>query len=134
MSFNRHQVRELAFKVLFAQAANEAATDTDLYDQLLGDKQVPDYLKELVDGVHTNMSDINAKISVHLASNWTIQRIAKTDLIVLQIAIYEISFVDDVPAKVAIDEALELTKTYSDDRSRKFVNGILGKLVDEDQK
>ena len=53
----------------------------------------------------------------------------KTDLLVLRLAIYEMLYVDDVPAKVALDEALQLAKEFSDDKSRRFINGVLSNLL-----
>ena len=63
-------------------------------------------------------------------SGWTLKRVSKLELSILRIAVYEIKFDEDVPSKVAIDEAVELTKLYgSKDVSYGFVNGILAKLV-----
>ena len=65
----------------------------------------------------------------YLSSNWTLARLNKTDLLVLRLAIYEMLYVDDVPAKVALDEALQLAKEFSDDKSRRFINGVLSNLL-----
>lgn len=63
-----------------------------------------------------------------LADNWTIDRLAKPDLVILRLGLFEMQYVDDVPTAVAINEALELAKTFSNDKSRKFINGALGKF------
>ena len=63
-----------------------------------------------------------------LASGWTINRLAKPDLVILRLALFEIQYAENVPTVVAINEALELTKTFSSDKSRKFINGALGKF------
>ena len=65
---------------------------------------------------------------LHTYKRWEINRLAQTDLVILRVALYEIQFVDEVPTVVAINEALELAKTYSNDKSRKFINGALGKF------
>ncbi|WP_461239384.1 transcription antitermination factor NusB [Paucilactobacillus sp. N302-9] len=128
MSLNRHQIRELAFQYLFAKDAN-TDNDQDLINQLLEDTPVPPYFTTLIEGVDSHQTEIDDQITKFLADGWSLNRLAKTDLIILRIAFFEIQFVDDTPDKVAIDEALELTKTFSDEKSRKFVNGILGHLV-----
>lgn len=66
---------------------------------------------------------------LHPTTNWTLARLNKTDLLVLRLAIYEMLYVDDVPAKVALDEALQLAKEFSDDKSRRFINGVLSNLL-----
>lgn len=84
------------------------------------------YLTELVYGVQANREAIDSEIKRFL-SDWTIDRIAKIDLAILRVAIYEILFVDDelVPAKAAVNEAIDLAKLFSDDKSRIFISGVL---------
>ena len=124
--------RKLAFQALFALNSNPDALPQDIYEALLEDEAtttVPAYLPELVEGVLTHQSELDAKIDQYLSSNWTLARLNKTDLLVLRLAIYEMLYVDDVPAKVALDEALQLAKEFSDDKSRRFINGVLSNLL-----
>ena len=112
--------------------SNPDALPQDVYEALLEDEAtttVPAYLPELVEGVLTHQSELDAKIDQYLSSNWTLARLNKTDLLVLRLAIYEMLYVDDVPAKVALDEALQLAKEFSDDKSRRFINGVLSNLL-----
>ncbi|MDE6376946.1 MAG: transcription antitermination factor NusB [Ligilactobacillus sp.] len=134
MSISRHDTRKLAFQALFALNSNPDALPQDVYEALLEDEEtttVPAYLPELVEGVLTHQSELDAKIDQHLSSNWTLARLNKTDLLILRLAIYEMFYVDndDVPAKVALDEALQLAKEFSDDKSRRFINGVLSNLL-----
>lgn len=134
MSISRHDTRKLAFQALFALNSNPDALPQDVYEALLEDEAtttVPAYLPELVEGVLTHQSELDAKIDQHLSSNWTLARLNKTDLLILRLAIYEMFYVDndDVPAKVALDEALQLAKEFSDDKSRRFINGVLSNLL-----
>lgn len=134
MSISRHDTRKLAFQALFALNSNPDALPQDVYEALLEDEAtttVPAYLPELVEGVLTHQSELDAKIDQHLSSNWTLARLNKTDLLILRLAIYEMLYVDndDVPAKVALDEALQLAKEFSDDKSRRFINGVLSNLL-----
>ncbi|WP_338210952.1 transcription antitermination factor NusB [Lactiplantibacillus paraxiangfangensis] len=134
MSLTRHEIREKAFQALFALNANPDADENQLFQQLLNpdeadEIEIPAYLSTLVTGVREHQAELDAQIQSYLSSTWSLDRLAKTDLIVLRIAFFELKYVDAVPAKVAVNEAIELTKAFSDDRSRKFVSGVLGKTV-----
>lgn len=137
MDINRHQIREIAFQTLFASATNPD-TDREEFYQVLTDGRYgddfPDYLATLVQGVSDHKAEIDAIISKHLKAGWSLGRLAKTDLIILELALYEIHFVPDTPAKVSVNEAIELTKKFSDDRSRKFVNGVLSHELENIEK
>lgn len=135
MSLTRHAVREEAFQVLFALQTNSDAELATVYQSIPHhDKQeIPAYLTALVKGVSNHQDELDQQISSLLASDWTIGRLAKPDLIILRIALYEIQYVDGVPTAVAINEALELAKEFSNDKSRKFINGALGKFEQEHQ-
>ena len=75
--------------------------------------------------------ELDQTIEKHLKGNWRINRISKMDLIILRIAIFEMKYIEDVPFAVALNEAIELAKTFSDDQSRKFVNGVLSNVLKE---
>lgn len=127
MKMTRHDIRKYAFQTLFAKTGNPDGDVEVIYSYILPEGQDrPTYLDELVNGVLDHQDDLNAEISQRLTKGWELSRIAKTDLVILQIAFYELKYVDSVPTAVAINEALELAKTYSDDKSRKFINGVLG--------
>ena len=82
------------------------------------------YAIELVDGILEKLEEIDGLIN-ELVANWEFSRIAKTDLAILRLGIYEILYRIDVPPVVVIDEALEISKDFSSDNSRKFLNGVL---------
>lgn len=130
MSLNRHMIREMAFQILFALQSDPDADIQVIYDTLPhhDDKQLPAYLLTLVNGVRDHQAELDEQINGLLASDWTIDRLAKADLIILRLALFEMQYVDNVPAVVVINEALELAKTFSSDKSRKFINGALGKF------
>jgi len=139
VSLTRHEVREKAFQALFALNANPDADENQLFQQLLdpdetAEVEIPAYLSTLVTGVREHQEELDVLIQPYLSQKWSLDRLAKTDLISLRIAFYELQFVDDVPAKVAVNEAIELTKTFSDETSRKFVSGVLGKVVADQDK
>ena len=129
MMANRHAIREEGCQILFAKQSNPDATLTDIYESLPSHAdKIPAYLQTLVEGVSEHQEKLDEQITQLLASGWEINRLAQTDLVILRLALYEIQFVDEVPTVVAINEALELAKTYSNDKSRKFINGALGKF------
>jgi N utilization substance protein B len=85
---------------------------------------VDDFAWELVKGTVKHMEYIDGKIS-KLAKNWDMDRIARVDIAVIRLGLYEILFKEDIPRKVSINEAVELAKYFSTEKSHKFVNGIL---------
>lgn len=129
MSFSRHSIRIGAFQTLFALENTTDEQKENLYAEVLplekGEK-APAYLDQLVSGVQTHQTEIDQLISSYLKNGWTIERLARANLVILRIAIYELEYEQDLPAAVVINEALELAKTFSDDKSRRFINGVLG--------
>ncbi|HJF54192.1 MAG TPA: transcription antitermination factor NusB [Limosilactobacillus coleohominis] len=129
MSFSRHTIRIAAFQTLFALINNPSADKGALYAEVLklGSKETaPQYLDELVSGVQEHQADLDAIISTYLTNNWTIDRLARPNLVILRIALYELQYEKELPAPIVINEALELAKSFSDDKSRRFINGVLG--------
>lgn len=121
--------------MLFALNANPDTDQDTLYQQLLADNsetpvEVPAYLKELVNGVLVKQTELDNRISSYLMSGWTLSRIAKTDLIILRIAFYELGTKNEIPERAVVNEALELAKEFSDDRSRRFINGVLSQELE----
>jgi len=87
------------------------------------------YIRDRYEDIIVHLGEIDHILEVAM-SGWTISRVSKLELAILRIAVYEIRFDEDVPGKVAIDEAIELTKIYgSKDSSYGFVNGILAKII-----
>ena len=88
-----------------------------------------DFLKELVEGVLNNINDIDNNISKYL-ENWTIDRLGLTDQAIIRISVYELLFTN-TPNLVCINEAIELSKKYSDEKVSKMINGVLDKIYHE---
>ncbi|MGL5692771.1 MAG: transcription antitermination factor NusB [Peptostreptococcaceae bacterium] len=89
-----------------------------------------DYIKKICITLNEKNEMITTLINSN-AKNWSVDRIAKVDLAILKLAIAEIIAIDDVPQKVSVNEAIELAKIYCDDKSPKFINGILGSVINE---
>ena len=86
--------------------------------------------EELIYGAIENMGEIDEQIQDH-ASNWKFERIAKVDLAILRLAIHELLHRTDIPPIVSINEAIDLSKVFSNPDSKRFINGILDKMKDQ---
>jgi transcription antitermination protein NusB len=93
---------------------------------------VIEYARILVDGVQTHHADIDHMITLY-ADHWAIDRMPVIDRNLIRIALYELFWGNDVPVAVAINEAVELAKAFSTEDSGRFVNGLLGRIVEQEQ-
>ena len=132
----RHNARKLALTSIFSWSFLEPDQESslELAKDLLESQTVDhEFAKKLIDGVQTHIDEIDKTIKEN-APDWPLEKIGKIDLVILRIAIYEIMFGKETPEKVAIDEAVELAKEFGNDNSSRFVNGVLGSLVGEEEK
>ena len=126
----RRENRVAAMQFIYMQAIASATIPADLdafFESKEHDRRYYAFADELIAGVNANLAEIDAKISRY-ATNWTIDRIAKVDLAILRLAIFELTHRDDISPIVSINEAVDLAKTYSSSESKRFVNGILDKV------
>ncbi len=133
---NRHLARTIALQTLYQWDFNGQPPDA-LATMLAGNFRefAPDFdddgfSRGLVSGVEKNLPAIDADIVAH-APEWPLDQITNVDRNVLRIGIYEMKFDPEIPAKVAINEAIELAKAFGGDSSGKFVNGVLGTIFKE---
>ena len=128
----RRQNRATAFRFIFQWEMNPPEDLNAEFSELLGrlgqDEEYFSFAIELVDGVIEKMEVIDSIIR-ELVTNWEFSRIAKADLALLRVALYEIKYRLDVPPIVIIDETLEISKEFSSENSRKFLNGVLDKAL-----
>lgn len=150
---NRRKSRETAMKLLFQMTSNKEelkdviANFKENYDKsninsssLTGENLEQDvenidideidlvYITKLLKGIQENVQELDSEISKYL-KNWKLNRLNKVDLCILRIGAYEILFSKDVPSAVCINEAVELGKKYSDEKSASFINGLLDSLL-----
>ncbi|MDY0405614.1 transcription antitermination factor NusB [Virgibacillus sp. 179-BFC.A HS] len=124
---NRHKAREKAFQILFQIGVDHDNVVERVKDSL--EKESSDaFLTELAEGVSNQIDEIDQTIAKHLQS-WSIRRIASVERTVLRLAVYELKYMEDIPENVTINEAIELAKMYGDEKSGKFVNGVLSNIV-----
>ena len=141
----RGNARELAVHLIYGQGFTgenpEAVVDTRLdkeyYQKLSGENEIYSdrpsraqltYIDTVVSGVANRQEDLNAHIQKY-SIGWDVSRISRLTRSIMQLAIYEILYVEDVPTGVAISEAVRLAKKYDGDDTGSFVNGILGSFA-----
>lgn len=125
---NRSELRKKCMTILYQiEVYDKNNMEYDVNDVI---KDVTDidneYVKEIVYGVLTYKNDID-KIANEYLSGWTIDRLGNTDIAILRMGIFELLYTD-TPSVVAINEAIELAKVYSDDSVRKMINSVLDKV------
>ena len=128
----RSAAREEAFKLLYSLEIQKENIEEQINifceNEEIKDEEAKAYIKNTILGTEEKISEIESKISENLKQDWKIDRISKVDLALLKLAIYEILYTD-TPYKVAINEVIELSKKYGDDKSANFINGVLASIV-----
>lgn len=130
----RSEARDAAFTQVFQMSMHQDDMEVVLEELLKARPECEGnlgYIKTIIDGVMKNEKEIIECISRNLKEGWSISRISKASLTILKLAIFEMKYMDDVPNKVAINEAVELAKRYGDDDDPNFVNGLLGSVYKE---
>lgn len=129
----RTQAREFALQVLYQMDITGDAQEHSLASFWQAHKEeditseIKDFTCDLVKGVSEKIAVLDEKISQY-AQNWRLERMAVVERNILRLGAYELMFRQDIPVKVAINEAVELSKKYSTIEAGKFVNGILDKI------
>ncbi len=130
---SRREIREHVIKMLYCSGFHEEQDmeeQISMYiDKVLMPVSQRDYFIKRYKEVKEKLSQIDEIIS-EKSVGWSIARMAKIDLNILRLAVYEIKFDDSIPVKVSIDEAVEIAKVYGGDSSPSFINGILAKVLD----
>lgn len=133
MALNRRKEREIVYQMLFASQFypedETAAVFEIMIEQMEEGAKESEYIKRTFFGTRAYAEKAMEKIE-SAARDWKLDRLSKGTLSVLQLALYEMECAEDVPVKIAINEAVELTKRFCEDGAKKFVNGILGSLAD----
>lgn len=130
---NRSEMRENAFKLIYSleiQKTEKKEEQIELFYESneITNEETKKYISDVILGIDKNEEQILKEIEKNLKEDWKLSRISKMDLSILKLAIYEIKY-NEIPYKVAINEAVELAKKYGEDKSKNFVNGILASVV-----
>jgi transcription antitermination factor NusB len=127
----RHVGRELALKALYQIDIRGGASNEDLvlfFDSFTADERSRKFALTLVEGVRREQVTIDKKLAGAL-EHWSIGRLSRIDHNILRLGAYELLWMEDIPARVTIDEAIELAKAYGDQESGRFVNGVLDEMA-----
>ena len=129
---NRKLSRDKTMELLFGMTLSKDTIEEVIegfIDNYEGDIKEIDltYVKQALIGIENNKEAIDTVIAENL-HNWKIDRISKVNLSILRLATYELLYDEEVPRAVAINEALEITRRYSDEKSVSFINGVLDKI------
>lgn len=137
----RRLARELAVQSLYQLRMNEVDVDHAIrmvIEEALQENEaelrqknediVPGDVKELVAGTEENLAAIDNLLTDYL-KGWSMDRLSKVDREILRLGVYEMVFREDVPPKVVVNEAIEMSKHFGTEESGKFVNGVLGKMI-----
>ncbi len=132
----RRELREHIFQLLFRVEFNgqeEMAQQVDLFvDDIKDEKEVSEKDEAYISGKYQKIVELLPEIDAMLdqaSSGWKTSRMGKVDLTILRLAVYEMKFDGDIPEKVAINEAVELSKKFAGDESPAFINGVQAKLA-----
>ncbi len=136
---SRKSARENAFKIIYNCALMkepphdmcayfEETMKDEMWAEAAMDKKDLEYMRLVVFGAAEKKNELNEKIAP-LLKKWDVARLPKVSLAILQLAIYEIDNMDDVPDRVAVNEAVELAKMYGEDDTYKFINGVLAEYL-----
>lgn len=131
-TMTRRKLRENIFSILFRLEFNTSDEMSEQIQYALDDieglaPEDRDYIINKTTMIISLVDDIDTKLK-HISEGWRLERIGKAELAILRLAVYEMLYDEDVPYKVAINEAVELTKIYCGDDARSFVNGLLAKV------
>lgn len=126
----RTEARKKALQALFQLDSTELTVEEAIEYVLIDDEQTNAFLNRLVQGTTEHKEQIDAALEEKL-ENWTLSRLPKIERTILRLAVYELLFDEETPNKVVMNEAIELSKTFGDDKSSKFVNGVLSKFTEQ---
>ena len=131
---NRSELREIIMKIIYqVNMFEESKLDYNLNELIKEQLEVEnDFVNETIDGIIKNKEKIDSLANKYL-KDWTMERLNKVDQAIISLGIYELMYTD-TPSIVAINEAIELSKKYSDDAVTKMINGILDKIFHEETK
>ena len=127
---SRHLSRERALQILFQYDIHgtPGVWLEEFWKEYKTDEDAKSFAEQLVEGVLEHKKELDVLIGKY-ATNWKVSRMQIVDRNILRLGAYELLWLDDVPAKVSVNEAIELAKDFGDDEAAKFVNGILDKVL-----
>ncbi len=126
----RREAREKALFYLYQSDLLKMNVDELIQKDLKYKKEIDQFTLKLINGVKNNLDSLNEIINTY-STNWQMDRMSILDRNMLRIALYELIYEQEIPFKVTINEAIEISKKYGGEESGKFINGILGKAIEK---
>ncbi|OPJ63202.1 transcription antitermination factor NusB [Clostridium oryzae] len=133
---NRKITREETMKLLFEMSINKYSPEELIESYLEANSELDqgldiEYMKRVLNGILEHKENIDNTIKANL-HNWKLGRVSKINLAILRVSTYELLYEDNIPKAVSINEAVEMSKKYSDYKSVSFINGVLDKIEKRD--
>ena len=130
----RRDARRAVFALIFDKDFNPEISCKDILENVIEcgfikDYDGDEYISRVFFGVFDKIDELDEDIN-HAALGWNAERISRVSRAILRLALYEIRYEDDIPTKIAVNEAVEIAKIYDDEKAFSFINGILGTLAD----
>ncbi len=131
-SMTRKEAREEAFRLLFETEFRGESAAEDIYALSTDNREVAEnaYVRTVYFGVREHLSEIDEILTRH-SKGWKVERITPVSRSAIRLCIYEMLYMEDIPAAVSLNEAIELVKKFDDGKMRAFVNGVLNGAKDE---
>ena len=132
MAINRREAREAVFELLFETEFRADEQKEEIFATSSENREIApdDYIQNTYFGVQTHLEEIDALINKH-AKGWKTNRISRVSRSILRLCVYEMLHCEDIPASVSINEAVELSKKFDEEKARAFVNGVLNSVKNE---
>ena len=126
----RKLARENAFILIFESVCKKDETAEEIFEKAteIRGLEADDYVKAVFFGSYENAAVIDAAMEKHF-KGWKKERVSPVSMAILRLACYEIMFVEDIPSRVSINEAIELSKKYDEEKSYSFINGVLNAVA-----
>jgi len=128
----RREAREIIFSLVYEADFHREGSFAAIYNEAIADRafEENDYVRATFFGMEEQLDTLDAMIAAH-AVGWKMERLSKVSHAIMRLCIYEMLYSDDVPASVAINEAMELAKTYDHDKAPAFINGVVNAIAKE---
>ncbi|MDQ0244383.1 N utilization substance protein B [Bacillus fengqiuensis] len=123
----RRTAREKALQALFQYDLGQTEP-IEAIRNVVQTEEIDPFLQKLVLGTVEHVEEIDATLRKHL-EKWTLERVAAVDRAILRLAVYEMTYEEDIPTSVSLNEAIELAKKFSDSQANRFINGVLSKVL-----
>ncbi len=131
----RSRARRQTLQILYqrevtGQSASRILAESSFVEDEFGPDEPSEFCRLLATGTEEHLEEIDGRIG-QVSEHWVVSRMPLVDRNILRVAVFELLYLDDVPASVTINEAVELAKAYGGEDSSKFVNGVLGRIADQ---